>query len=103
MNIKRADLIQQLMDKHHYTKKGATELIDDFTEIILENLRQGNSVSIRNFGCFDILERAARRCPDPQTREMIDVPAHWIPRFYPSDKMRIKVKEWEDSSKRGIQ
>ena len=61
MDIKRKDLIQQLVEKG-YTKKAATSIVDDFVEVILENLGNGNTVSIRNFGCFDILERKARSC-----------------------------------------
>ena len=71
MNIKRADLIQQLVDKHRYTKKAATSIVDDFTDIILDNLESGNAVSIYGFGCFDILERKERSCPNPQTGEKL--------------------------------
>lgn len=102
MDIKRVDLIQQLVDKHGYTKKAAASIVDDFTDIILYNLGNGDTVSIHNFGCFDILERKARSCPNPQTGEKVNVPAHWIPRFYPGNKMRLAVKLWEDSTKRGL-
>lgn len=102
MDIKRNDLIEQLVAKHHYTKKAATSLVDDFVDIILDNLENGNTVSIRNFGCFDILERQTRSCPNPQTGEKVIIPAHWIPRFYPGNRMRVAVKKWEDNSKRGL-
>lgn len=102
MDIKRNDLIRQLMDRHGYTKKAATSIVDDFTGIILDNLGEGNTVSIRNFGCFDLLERRARSCPNPQTGEKVDIPAHWIPRFYPGRGMRLRVKMWEDNEKRGL-
>lgn len=102
MDIKRNDLIQQLVDRHGYTKKAATMLVDDFVDIILENLGDGNAVSIRNFGCFDILERKERSCPNPQTGERVVVPAHWVPRFYPGNKMKLAVKMWEDNTKRGL-
>ena len=59
MDIKRVDLIQQLVDKHGYTKKAATSIVDDFTDIILYNLGNGDTVSIHNFGCFDILSEPA--------------------------------------------
>lgn len=102
MDIKRSDLIQQLVDRYGYTKKAATSIVDDFAEIILENLGEGNTVSLRGFGCFDILERKKRSCPNPQTGEMVDVPAHWVPRFYPGSKMKLAVKVWEDNTKRGL-
>lgn len=103
MNVKRNDLIRQLADKYGYTKKAATSIIDDFSNVIIDNLRNGDSVTIYNFGCFDILERKARSCPNPRTGEKVDIPAHWIPRFYPGNGMRMAVKLWEDSSKRGLQ
>lgn len=102
MDIKRNDLIEQLVEKHGYTKKAATSIVDDFVDVVLENLSEGNTVSIRNFGCFDILERKARSCPNPQTGETVEIPAHWIPRFYPGNKMRLVVKMWEDNNKRGL-
>lgn len=101
MDVKRNDLIQQLVGKG-YTKKDATSIIDDFAEVVLENLGKGNTVSIRNFGCFDILERKARSCPNPQTGEKVVVPAHKIPRFYPGNGMRRVVKMWEDNVNRGL-
>lgn len=102
MNIKRNDLIEQLSREYGYTKKAASSIVDDFVTVVLDNLSEGNTVSIRNFGCFDILERKARSCPNPQTGETIEIPAHWIPRFYPGNKMRLVVKMWEDNTKRGI-
>ncbi len=105
MNIKRMELVKQLIDKHGYTKSAAMAIVDDFADIILDNMREGNSVSIQNFGCFDILLRNARSCPNPQTGEKIDIPKHYVPRFYPSDKMRTAVKLWErdDCMKSGVE
>ena len=100
--VKRADLIQQLIDKHNYTKKAATAVVDDFTGIILDNLAQGNMVTIRKFGTFDVLERKPRLVPVKGTSEMTTVPTCWIPRFYPAKQMRLLVRMWEDSQRRGI-
>ena len=60
MKIKRADLIQQLADEYGYTKKKAANIVDDFTSLIINNLEQGNSVLVRNLGCFDLLVRKER-------------------------------------------
>lgn len=102
MDMKRKDLIRQLTEKG-YTKKAAASIIDDFTGIVLENLRNGDSVSLYGFGCFDIIERQARSCPNPQTGERVHIPAHCVPRFYAGRKMRMAVKLWEDSTSRGIE
>lgn len=102
MNITKKEFIQQLVDKHHYTKKSAATLVDDFCDTIVENLRNGNAVSLRGFGCFDILERKARKCPHPIKGHECVIPAHWVPKFYAGDTMRRAVKTWEDNDKRGL-
>ena len=68
MDIKRVDLIQQLVDRHGYTKKAATSIVDDFTNLILENLEEGNTISIHNFGTqgaklSEPTDRGEGRCP----------------------------------------
>jgi len=102
MEIKRADLIQQLVDEHRYTKSAATDIVDGFTDVVVENLRNGNNVSIYGFGKFEALERQARSCPNPQTGEPIEIPAHFVPRFYPGTKLKLAVKMWEDDVRRGL-
>ena len=102
MDIKRIDLINQLVENYGYTKKAATNIVDDFTSVVVENLRSGNTVSIHNFGCFDILKRAARSCRNPKTNEFVEIPEHYIPRFYPGKGMRVAVKMWEDDTNRGL-
>lgn len=102
MKIKRADLIQQLVDEYGYTKKAAANAVDDFASLIISNLEHGNSVHMRNLGCFDLLVRKERSCPNPVTGERCVIPEHYVPRFYPSNRMRIAVKMWEDNTKRGL-
>lgn len=100
--INRSELVQQLADKYGYTKKSATILVDDFTQIVLDNIKEGNEVSIFNFGCFSMVERKERSCPNPQTGEKCIIPAHLVPRFYPYKNMRMAVKIYEDNKNRSI-
>ena len=101
MNIGRKEFIDQLADRYGYTKKSAALVVDDFIETILSNLERGDTVSFYGFGSFDILERKARKCRNPQTGEDCPIPAHWIPRFYPGSRMRVAVKKWEAKRDRG--
>lgn len=100
--MKRADLIQQLAHEYGYSKKAAAKFIDDFTSLINNYLEHGNPVLVRNLGYFDLLVRKERSCPNPVTGERVVIPEHHIPRFYPSNRMRIAVKKWEDNVKRGL-
>lgn len=102
MKVKRADLIQQLSDHYGYTKKDAANVIDDFTSVVLNNLEQGNEVSVRNLGQFHRALRKERSCPNPVTGERVVIPAHFVPKFSPSHQMRVSVRLWEDNVDRGL-
>lgn len=102
MNVYKSDFIKQLMDKYGYTKSSATSLVEDFWSLLTDNLEQGNAVFFYGFGCFDLVERKARACTNPQTKERCSIPAHWVPRFYPGNTLKRAVKKWEDNEKRGL-
>ena len=98
MDINRKSLARQLADEYGYKVKDAIKFIDDLTELILNNMKEGNSVSIYGFGCFDLLHRKSHVYPDRLSGTMKDVPEHYIPRFYPGVWMYNAVKEWQNSN-----
>lgn len=102
MNINRPELIRQLSSKYGYNIDSATQIVDGFCKVILDNLEAGNSVSIYGFGVFDCLERKGRTWTNPATDETYTLATHWVPRFYPGTRMRVAVKKWEDNEKRGL-
>lgn len=101
MVVNRSDLINQLAEKYNYTKKAAAMLIDDFANIIVDNLREGNTVSIYNFGTFAPHERKARSTISMLNNERIEIPAHYVPKFTAFKAVKDAVKEWEEIYKRG--
>lgn len=103
MNVTRLMLIDQLVESQHYTKKAATQVVDDFVAVILDNMRAGNTVTIPNFGTFDIVFRAERAVKHPLSGDRVGIPAHWVPKFFPAKNMRAQVKLYEDSQKRGLE
>lgn len=95
MLINRVEFINQLAEQYGYSKKSAATLVSDFMDMVLWNIENGNTVAFQGFGKFDIIERAARQCKNPQTGEDCVVPAHLVPRFYPGISMKHAVKKWE--------
>lgn len=102
MNINRTDLINQMHDVYGYTKKSATEFIDDLLELMLQNMEDGNTISLYGFGVFDIVRRNPKPVKHILSGEMIEVPEHWVPKFVPGRRMDIAVKKWQDNVKRGL-
>lgn len=100
MLIYKNDFIDQLVDRYHYRKGSATELVTDFLDLLVANLREGNEIYFHGIGKFGIIQRAERHCVNPNTDEPCISPAHLVPRFYPGNSLKRAVKEFEDGMKR---
>jgi DNA-binding protein HU-beta len=72
MSIDKKELVKRVSKR--FTKGSGTveEIIDATIEEIYESLKQGDSVSLRNFGTFYV--RTGREC--------------WIFKFNPSQRLR---------------
>ena len=55
---------------------------------IIENLKQGTTIELRNFGGFKIRQRAPRRGRNPKTGEEVPVPPKRVVVFKPGLLMR---------------
>ena len=101
MNITKREFIDQLHTEYGYTKGSAEQLVNDFCELVINNIEEGNTVSIYGFECFDVVKRKGRTCKSPQGDETY-VPEHWSPKFYPGNALRRAVKIWSDNEERGL-
>ena len=59
---------------------------------MIEELGKGNRLEFRDFGVFEIRERAARRAQNPKTLEQVDVPARRTVKFKTGRLMKNKVE-----------
>lgn len=73
------------------TKKDAEQNIEDTIASIKELLKEGNDVSIMEFGTFEIRETNAREGKNPKTKEIIQIPAGKKVAFKPSKKLKELV------------
>ena len=70
----KRDLIEQVSEKAHLTKKDATNAIEAAFDLIEASLLERNEVNISNFGVFTPKTRKRREGTDPKkhTRIVID-------------------------------
>ena len=93
--MKKADLIQAIVEKTELSKKDTAATIDAALEVIEEALVNGKSVSFIGFGTFSTTERAARTARVPGTDKVVKVPATKAVKF----KVGKKLKEAVAASK----
>jgi len=79
--MNKQELITGIAEKAELTKKDAEKALVAFTEVVKEELGKGGKVQLVGFGTFEVSERAARDCRNPQTGETMRIEACKAPKF----------------------
>lgn len=89
--ITKKDLVNRISLETSQTKVVVKDILQRFLDHIIDELEIGNRLEFREFGVFEIKERAARRAQNPQTMEQVSVPAKRVVKFKVGRLMREKV------------
>lgn len=89
--MNKADLINEMANSADISKAQATKALDALLDSITTALKDGGKVTLVNFGTFSVSERAARTGRNPQTNEVIDIPAKRVPKFKPGKSLDSAV------------
>lgn len=87
--IKRAD--KEVL----YTNADVKNVIDMLIEVLLEAMRNGESVYLPKFGTICPHYREARRARIPNSRQWCDIPPKYVPKLKFSKAMVDAAREWE--------
>ena len=89
----KKELVNRIADRTGQTKVVVKEIIQQFLDEIIGELSIGNRLEFREFGVFEVKERAARRAQNPRTLEKVSVPAKRVVKFKVGRLMRERVCE----------
>ncbi|GBQ26552.1 histone-like DNA-binding protein HU [Acetobacter estunensis NRIC 0472] len=70
-----SELIAAIAERADLSKADARKALDATFEVITGAVKKGDAVAVKDFGKFDLRERAARKGRNPQTGETIDIAA----------------------------
>ncbi|MGQ9534715.1 MAG: HU family DNA-binding protein [bacterium] len=88
----KAQLIDAIAKKAKISKTAAGAALDTFIESVTAALKKGDKVTLVGFGTFLAAKRKARTAKNPQTGEMIKVPAKRVPKFKAGRELKSAVK-----------
>ena len=88
--MKKADIIE-LMEKTLGDREQARKAVDSLLEGIVQALKKGESVSLRDLGTFKCVQRKARQGINPRTGEKIKIKARKAVRFSSGSKLQRAV------------
>lgn len=88
-----AELVKALAQRLGVSQLQARQLLDGYLAAIGRQLRERNTVVLRNFGSFSLREVPEKRAYLPSRREFCVIPAHQKLYFKPAEKLRQAVNE----------
>ena len=89
--VTKKELVSRIADRTGQTKVVTKDIIQMFLDAIITELGKGNRLEFREFGVFEIKERAARKAQNPRTLEKVDVPAKKVVKFKVGRLMKERV------------
>ena len=89
--ITKKELIDQITKKTQCKNITAREIVQQFFEEITAELAKNNRIEFRDFGVFEVKERAGRVAQNPKTLEKVQVPARRSVKFKMGRIMRLKL------------
>ena len=96
--ITKKELVARIAERTTQTKVVARDIIQLFLDEIIDELGRGNRLEFREFGVFEIKERAARKAQNPRTLEKVDVPAKRVVKFRVGRMMKQRVGQIPEGS-----
>ncbi len=90
-NVTKKDLIDGIVEVTKEKRVAVKSIIQEFLNLIVEELGNGNRIELRDFGVFEVKHRAPRVAQNPKTLAKVDVPAKCSVKFKPGRLMKEKV------------
>lgn len=89
--ITKKDFVDRISEKTGQKRGEVKETIQLFLDEMIDELTNGNRLEFRDFGVFEVRERAARIAQNPKTLEQVQVPARKAVRFKIGRLMRERI------------
>ncbi len=91
--ITKKELIDRITKKTQCKNITCKEIVQQFLDEIATELAKNNRLEFRDFGVFEVKERAARTAQNPKTLEKIHVPAKRKVKFKMGRVMRESMND----------
>ncbi len=79
--MNKTELVAAIADKAGLSKKDAEKALKAFTDTVSTQLKKGDKIQLVGFGTFEVTKRAAREGRNPQTGDVMKIPASKAPKF----------------------
>ena len=93
INLTKQEIVNSIYMQIGYSKKISENLLEDFFEIILLNLKKNNKVKIAKFGTFELRFKKERIGRNPKTKKTAIISERKVVLFKPSKELKNKINK----------
>jgi integration host factor subunit beta len=86
--ITKKALVDQIAQRTGHKRVVAKQIIQEFLDQVIDEIGDGNRLEFRDFGVFEVKQRAPRMAQNPKTLERVPVPAKRTVKFKAGRRMR---------------
>jgi nucleoid DNA-binding protein len=90
--VTKKEIVKTISEEIGLTQLKTKEIVQKTFDAIVETLVEEGRIELRNFGVFEVKERAARKARNPRTGDRVDVPEKYVVTFKPGKEMEEKVR-----------
>jgi integration host factor subunit beta len=93
--VTKKEIVKTISDEIGLTQLKTKEIVQKTFDAIVDTLVEERRIELRNFGVFEVKQRAARKARNPRTGDKVYVPEKFVVTFKPGKEMEEKVRELE--------
>jgi integration host factor subunit beta len=86
--VTKKELVERIAQQSGLQRNDVKTVVQAFLDAVVDELGRGNRLEFRDFGVFEVRQRAARSAQNPKTLVPVHVPAKRTVRFKPGRLMR---------------
>ena len=90
-NFTRKDLSNSIYKELGFSKNFSSTIVDDFFEILIQQLVKFRKIKISSFGTFEVINKKERIGRNPKTKEVAKITSRKVVKFRPSSIFKKKI------------
>ena len=94
-NFTRKDLSNCIYKGLGFSKNFSSTIVDDFFEILIQQLVKFRKIKISSFGTFEVINKKERIGRNPKTKEVAKITSRKVVKFRPSSIFKKKINDNE--------
>jgi integration host factor subunit beta len=98
--VTKKEIVKKISEEINLTQLKTKEIVQRTLDAIIQTLVAEGRIELRNFGVFEVKQRAPRKARNPRTGDKVFVPAKNVVTFKPGKEMEELVRKMDPSKLR---